>query len=491
MRVEDADIARIKKIPLVDIPRIVNEPIEQLEIIIDPHTIIHATRLTYLFGQNPKEKKDQDQIDSEWVLFEKIVENLNIEFDKRGWMNGYTPIIDSRYNEKACFTLRMHKNGRFEIPIKRGQNLKTLFSDLWKAFSFLSKNEFEYFINLLRLFDKNTKQYVHLANRISPDDIAKEKLDKAKLSLKRIDHFGSWKVDAEVDASDGLEIELKGPFPQTWNANQVLAVPHVVAGTLENMDDKINDIKHYSFNQLNGQVLLQQQIQGNHGILRRDSKIFHKDMRSQLGVINRKFSRLQDKISEIKTNHEVLRNENFYYHDEQSKKTIDILSHLGAYNGFLSKSIDLNYRGQRRIEKQLESNQLDTFSEFNNVSEKIENLGIKIDEKITGLEDLIKNELNNFRNDVQNNLTLVLMNISRLQGLSTRQIINHLELVLNRSKRTIYNYLNKLHASGYLDKNKIKKHRPGRPSFNFTISNKFKILKEKLTKNTRLELDNE
>ena len=339
--------------------------------------------------------------------------------------------------------------------------------------------------------------YVHLANAIGPKKIIDEEFKKGHVACEIHDGKGgmTW-IECVIDYSlKQPEIEIKGKsIPSSHVRDVVVDATKYTDSVLKMRQDlkkdnrQINSSLGYITTQAydNGQSLcLIQETQVKDSI---NSEIFQQDIRSRLDIIKRQYPHLQEKLLEIQDYYEDFKTEIFYSHDVNSRQNAELKVYFIELIENVVKSIDINREGNEVTRKSVENSFLDIAMEINNAKE---HLSQKIDSVKLDLENILKQELRGFRKDVQNNLTLVLMNISRLQGLSTTQIINHLEPVLNRSKRTIYNYFNKLHASGYLNKNTIKKNGPGRPSFNFTISHKFKNLKEKSTKNTRLEIDNE
>jgi len=457
-KVEDDDLERVKNIPLRELENAIKEPIDALEVFISPETIFHATSLTCDFSI-------KDELNE---LYDKIIDHFAPEWNKQGWA-WLTLYTDKKYKIKAHFTIRMHENGRFIIPTKRGMNLKEFFMEMNKVFSFLSVKEFELLISSFSLTEGNKEHpFLHLANKIDPDEVVEEKLNKAKVRLKFIDHLGTRDVVVKIDKSTGsYEVEIEGRLPESLNLNSFLSVPSIATGTLRGMHDILLENRDNGYSLKEGQTTIYKEVQNNG---------------STLLLLDKKLDTQQEESTKF-----------FTLVGNSFKMGLETISLLNKNTGLVGKSIGHLYNF---VDEGFNDLKEDTFNQITPIIESLSdnsNKLVKTHKKIdelqenittqfkslkSDLKELIKEEFKSFRKSYVNNLYLVLKCIREIPNIT----VSEMQKSLNISRSTLYNYLNKLEKQDIIKTEKIRKSKKGRSAKAYTISDKTKNLINKIIK---------
>ena len=460
--VADEELERVKNIPLVDLENAIKEPIDALEVFISPETIYHATSLTCDFSIKAELNE----------LYDKIIDYFDPTWNKQGWA-WLTLYTDKKYKIKAHFNIRMHENGRFIIPTKRGMNLKEFFMEMNKVFRFLSIKEFEVLISSFALTEGNKKHpFLHLANNIEPDKVVEAKLNKAKVRLKFIDHLGTRDLIIIIDKSTGsYEIEIEGRLPESLNLNSFLSAPGIATGTLRGMHDTLQENRDNTYSLKEGQTTIYNEVQNNGSILL---------------LLDKKLEANQQKALNEIDKHDTKTDKFFTLIGHSFKNGLKTISLINENAGLLGKSIgnlfefvdegfnDVKEHTNDQIEPIIEG----LTDNSNKLTKLQENINTQFKSLKSDLENLIKEEFKSFRKSYINNLYLLLRCIKNVPKLTVNDIQKRLDI----SRSTLYNYLNKLEKHDIIKKEMVRKSKKGRLAKAYTISNKTKNIINKIIK---------
>jgi DNA-binding MarR family transcriptional regulator len=403
--------------------------------------------------------------------FKAYYENKDGEhwFEKRGamWPNVY---LDSEKGIKACFTIQMHKGGRFIIPFSRDLNFHEFFQDFFEVFSkFLSEDEVE--LLLKWLFEQGGKenQYIHEAHAIEPDEIVEKRLNGAKLHIKILGPEEIKKFKVYVDKSKNYEFEGEGDAVKVRDYMDISILPTYVTGSLASIDSELGKLDRYNSHTLENQGVLFSQQQ----LLQKDQEFYFNELDSKLGQ-----------------QHEIIRTFP-ELHEENLVISRNILGNLDRFNQ--NQKILADSMGDV---VRLTNNQTDMFDQQitqveNNIIKTTKQDTDLILASISDMKEDLKKEFDNLRNAVldqiesshtefKNNLYLVLRAIKQIPGATSKELVDLLKHELEVSQTTIYKYFNRLQEEGFIESNKFHNNEKGRPSRMFHISKKIKNLIKKI-----------
>ncbi|MFX1481203.1 MAG: MarR family transcriptional regulator [Promethearchaeota archaeon] len=448
----------VKKIPLDDIGKRVIEPIKELGVGIDPNTIIHFGTLTYRFKPKGRDKE----------LYEKIIDNLGPSWDKRGWA---WPVIylDSKYEIKPFFSIRMHEHGRLIVSLKRGSSIKRFFHEFYRVMNFLSPEEFVELLNLFYLesdaSENDAKPYFHLANAVTDEnegETVADKLDGAKFTLRFIDHLGFLELDVEADESCGYyEIEIKGRAPESLNLNSIFATPNAVTGTFRDIASKAQETIKNIYDLKQGQTVL------------------YNDVSEVCQTLELVKEEVVADISEIKA-------KQFGHEIQHDLALLDIKSLFNTVlKGIRDHSTDLEgaiilldkgiHHIKESVQEYLGDFELDIASSIQTLTkkhelthQKIETLDTKLSTKLDKLDAYLQKEFKSLSSKIET----VLDQIDLLPGIT----ISELEKNTNIPRTSLLYYLNKLQKKGLIQSQIIRSGQRGRPPKQFTFTEKLKKL---------------
>ncbi|MFX1236332.1 MAG: winged helix-turn-helix transcriptional regulator [Promethearchaeota archaeon] len=502
-RVKDEDRGIVESSPLVDLDKIVKEPLDELGVSIDPDPMFHAIRLKYLFGANEKDyqvQKTPGRIQNENELYDKIIENLNPNWDKRRW--AWPELKDPHTGFPVHFSIKMHENGRFIIPLKRDMNIKEFIYELSLVFSrFLSKEELEEFFTCLLFQQKNGHYfrredgtYIHLAHKIGPEDVVDEKLNKASVKIRFIDYGRNPRVKVYVDKSKGPEIEGEFDNPEGKDLFDSITRGAIVAGNISGIHEQLNDVDsdlNYLMNMSSnsGQTLqlLQQKINTNHQDAisflseieahRYNSEItqdiHHADITKRLEIIKKQFPELKEMVSQFYSNQS---SENKILRESLIKLIVSLLNFDTDHKNDLENQSSF-------LESKIEQVFLDTSSEIHNAkNETIKEIyGARdeivqtLNDRFDSMSDIINKEFKSVRFRIKNALYLILRKLNNCPGMTVKSISQDLKV----SQKTVYSYLKKLQDKDYITSVKTSSSGRGRPPKLFKLNRKklFKIKK--------------
>ena len=456
---------------------------------VDPNTIIHFSTLTYDF--NPSHDENEN-----WDLYQKLIDNLNPEWQKNRWA---FPKINKR------ITLKMSQKGRLTIPLKRGFPIKHLLQELYKGLNFLSPEEYLRLITLFYLRDterNDANPYFHLANAVTDDnkgETVKEKLDKANIILRFVNHLGIREVEVEVDQSMGYyEIEEKGRSPQSVNLNKIFATPQILTGSIADIDDKVTESRRNTYDLKQGQTILHNGLvkQGDTTqLLQLDLDKYHEDEIAYISEVDaRLFNfRLSSEINEVDVrnqflsvkqhlkkilsgidNHDKFMREDLrnsivlidkefqelkpYIGEKLFDNTEDIINGISS---FITDHKKDNNEGFKKIESRLDKLNLDLQEGFKDLKKN--------------LKSIIENEFQDFGKRFKNNLEVVIRQLHHLPSITAKELSKK----MNKSRSMVYNYLKELQDRNLVNGNYSKSNKKGRPSKIYTISKKTRNLIKK------------
>lgn len=427
------------------------------------------------------------------IIFNKIEEHFNREYNKFGWMWPITKDDQARLG--ICFTVQMHQKGTFIVFIKKNfKDIETFLEHYYRVFDFLDYEEHGRLMDLFRIQKEDRKlfDYIHLVNKVGP----KKTIDKDfKGSHIKVEYFtlqsGKKAINVKIDYSDPHEpeLEFEGPEAQSRNLRDILVKPSNTLPTIDNIGkwslDARNNAKDIKFQneriidnlESSGQAiqLIHQdtisyvsEVDAHLNNIELQSQIQHKDLTTKLKQIKREFPQLKELFIELSK--------------KNSKENIELRKHLAnTLVGVMNLQV-IDHEDHEQILNQIEhfflesSNKMD--DEFQGVHGAIngakEEIVQTINDRFDSLKDLVSKEFENVKSRIKNSLYLILRKLDRVPGMTARELSE----VLKVSLKTVYSYLKKLQENEIILSEKKKSSGRGRPARSFTLNLK-KLLKMK------------
>jgi hypothetical protein len=512
----------VENSPLVDIEKVVQERITKVGLIIEPEPIYHAIRIQYLFGgkEHPTDTKSQDQIHREEQLYLKVVEGLRaldeVE-DDAAWFNTQGWVwpelyLDENKNFAAHFTIQMHRNGRFIIPLRRDINLKEFWYEFSIIFStFLSEDELGDFVSSLLLVKRcddgkyrymryDDGSYIHLAHKINPDKRIEELgLNKAKVVLHFINYEDNPKVKVYIDKSTG-DYEIEGEFetPEGKDLFDLIKRGSVVSGNLSKINRQMDQID-YDLNDIHAlQVAQYQEYQTSVGTLQQvQTFLEEQEKNGSVKLLNEIDAHLENYsnlyLTELDEKTELILKSQQDLYEENNVVLSNILGNTKVLNeniGVVGKNIEnlsiLTNNSTQILDQSLDALEQSTKADTDlllhgqtEINKNIEALGKTLGQQLDTLKEFMRSQFSSLRSDFRNNLYLVLRAIHQLPGATIEDLFSFLESELDVSKRTLYNYMKELQDRDLISSRKEKSTKKGRPARRFNLSEKVRTIMRK------------
>ncbi len=443
------------------------------------------------------------RLDEEGSVFRKIQHGLNLEFSPK---NGQCYVVHAADN--LGFSWQLSQHGYMHFWFDDSCSWELLIKYLKDKLDQCNLTQEEFALLLEELKTANTEEeetLFEVANDIGPDNVIEQFFNKSALIYHTVPYEGKfYDVLVKIDKSKGpYEIEFIGPEGPTRNLQDLTVRPFEVCQSLSQFQFII-------------QNLVESTVRTQHAVHRTyklSEKVFENTEEIKLGlegqdtqleniqntvisngdtmqVLQTKMDTMEDQseiVNQIKT--KITR----IYRELRPSQDTSVLTTLAQETQTVANTLtqlieaqtDIKDTQLQKTEKEHEQTRdlvIDCTRDLHqNITDSKEDIITKLDDldesfntKFDNFQQYITSEFASTRSEVRNSLYLILRKLDKVPA----RTASELQEELNVSKRTVYNYLNKLRKHGLIQESKEKRKTKGRPATQFIIN--FKKLVKKL-----------